>query len=164
MQNLSRRLHEWQTDLFNAISKVSLCTWPWHPAVSRWSGQNPLCVTEGTRGVSQCASPSSSDNKLALTPFGKHWAFQGHLSPQDLAYLTSEIMGPVTAHCTGGHVLVLHSHSHSQRSFPTIPLLLAVPTVGHKAWDCRMGTGGEVQVMSCFQGRGLVCALWGRKN
>lgn len=86
---------------------------PRQPAVSKWYEQNPLCVTEWAQDISQCPIPSSSDNKLALTPFGKHWAFQGHLSPQDLADLTSQITGPVTAPCIGGCVLVLHSHSHS---------------------------------------------------
>lgn len=64
--------------------------------MSKGYEQNPLCVTEG---MSMCHL-HSSDNKLALTLSGQHWGFQGHFSPQDLAYLPSQAMGTVTAHGT----------------------------------------------------------------
>lgn len=55
--------------LFNVISKMTPSTNPQHPRVSRWSGQDHWCVTEGTWDVNDPIS-STSDNKLALTPFG----------------------------------------------------------------------------------------------
>lgn len=130
-------------------------------------------MTAGTRNVVNDPISSTSDNKLALTLFGRQQRLQGDVSPQDVAYFTPHRLWarllPISSFvflCV--LVLLVYGYSLpsgglSQNQLNSRPLLWAVPRAGQNGWFCKMGMEGEAQVMSCLQGV-QVCALWGREN